>query len=414
MIQKSTAHEGNPDELGQNAHISETLRAKQVKEDLIQKSTAHEGNPKDKIDPPQTITKTETKNPLVDRNDLQGKQAASFPNQESKTLKTAKPGNEPAIQKGERLGKTSEQATKRISIGNENKSKIEIDIKNGPDIKGSVIANKSPSPEDRQPSLNATPDQNKYQAFSDNAFRLRSSEVSNQKNSLKSRSGTNFAVGKVATSFAKAIDALNRPQASKNTLSKDKFGEALVETYAPRPLSVQVSNSTSNISNSPSLEMLEKWVDSKLDLNSRGWVSNLSKSMLSALSRGQQKLTITLSPESLGKLNVTFANGAKGLDIRINAERQATAALIGDAEAKLVSNIEASGQRVASVTCSSSNSFENAYNSSQNSSSNGNNENSDGNRKSQTREPEQNVEKADSDETVGKSNDDDTIVNITI
>ena len=43
-----------------------------------------------------------------------------------------------------------------------------------------------------------------------------------------------------------------------------------------------------------------------------------------------------------------------------------------------------------------------------------NNENSDGNRKSQTREPEQNVEKADSDETVGKSNDDDTIVNITI
>ena len=136
--------------------------------------------------------------------------------------------------------------------------------------------------------------------------------------------------------------------------------------------------------------------------------------MLSALSQGQQKLTITLSPESLGKLNVTFATGVKGLDIRINAERQATAALIGDSEAKLVSNIEASGQRVASVTCSSSNSFENAYNSSQNSSSNRNNENSDENRKSQTREPEQSVEKADSDETVGKSNDDDTIVNITI
>ncbi|MDA8740434.1 flagellar hook-length control protein FliK [Rhodobacteraceae bacterium] len=414
LIQKSTAQEGDPDELGQNAHISETLRAKQVKEDLIQKSTAHEGNPKDKIVSPQTITKTETKYPLVDRNDLQGKQAASFPNQESKTLKTAKPGSEPNIQKSERLGKTTEQATKKISIGNENKSKIEIDIKNGPDIKGSVIANKSPSPEDRQPSLNATPDQSKYQAFSDNAFRLRPSEVSNQKNSLKSRSGTNFAVDKVATSFAKAIEALNRPQASKNTLSKDKFEAALVETYTPRPLSVQVSNSTSNISNSPSLEMLEKWVDSQLDLNSRGWVSNLSKSMLSALSRGQQKLTITLSPESLGKLNVTFANGVKGLDIRINAERQATAALIGDAEAKLVSNIEASGQRVASVTCSSSNSFENAYNSSQNSSSNGNNESSDENRKSQTREPEQNVEKADSDETVGKSNDDDTIVNITV
>ncbi len=136
--------------------------------------------------------------------------------------------------------------------------------------------------------------------------------------------------------------------------------------------------------------------------------------MLSALARGQQRLTFTLSPDSLGKVNVTFAHGVKGLDIRINAERQATASLIGDAEAKLVSSIEAAGQRVASVTCSSSNSFESAYNSSQNSSSNANSENSGENPKSQTSKPGQSVEKADSTETVGKSNDDDTIVNIMI
>ena len=413
-IIKASSHE---DKLGQNPNVSEPVGAKQVKEDLIRKSAMPEGGPKDQIIPPQKTTKAETNNPLVDRSDLKDKQTAYFSAQESKTLKTEKPENEPAKLKSdgsENLGKTAEQAVKKISIGNEKKSKFDVNAKDGLDIKGPITSNKNLSPQERQPALNVMPNPNKYQAFSDNAFRLRSSEVSNQKNSLKSRSGTNFAVENVAASFAKAIDALNRPQESKNIPSEVKFEEALVEAYAPRTLSVQVSSSTSSISNSPSLEMLEKWVDSQLDLNSRGWVSNLSKSMLSALSRGQQKLTITLSPESLGKLNITFGHGVKGLDIRINAERQATAALIGDAEAKLVSNIEASGQRVASVTCSSSNSFENAYNSSQNSSSNGNNENSDGNQKSQTRKPEQNVEKADSDETVGKSNDDDTIVNITI
>ena len=402
-----------------------TVKEKQVIGDPQPKNTVTDRNLVDKIALSQTATESEPKRPLVDRGDIHGKQTISFSTQERKNLKTEKSEKAPSAMKtdgNQNVGQTSEQTAKKISLGNGNKSKFDAvikslngkNIKNTTTIKGSESADQKPVLEERQPTLNVISDPQKYKAFSDDAFRLRSPEMRSTKSSLKGRDKTSFAVSEVTASFTQAIGFSNKSQSSRNAASEVKFEQASVEILAPRPLTVQANSSTASGSNSPSLEILEKWVDSQLDLNSRGWVSNLSKSMLSALARGQQRLTFTLSPEPLGKVNVTFAHGVKGLDIRINAERQATASLIGDAEAKLVSSIEAAGQRVASVTCSSSNSFESAYNSSQNSSSNANSENSGENPKSQTSKPGQSVEKADSTETVGKSNDDDTIVNIMI
>ena len=402
-----------------------TVKEKQVIGDPQPKNTVTDRNLVDKIALSQTATESEPKRPLVDRSDIHGKQTVSFSTQERKNLKTEKSEKAPSAMKtddNQNVGQTSEQTAKKISLGNGNKSKFDAvikslngkNIKNTTTIKGSESADQKPVLEERQPTLNVISDPQKYKAFSDDAFRLRSPEMRSTKSSLKGRDKTSFAVSEVTASFTQAIGSSNKSQSSRNAASEVKFEQASMEILAPRPLTVQANSSTASGSNSPSLEILEKWVDSQLDLNSRGWVSNLSKSMLSALARGQQRLTFTLSPESLGKVNVTFAHGVKGLDIRINAERQATASLIGDAEAKLVSSIEAAGQRVASVTCSSSNSFESAYNSSQNSSSNANSENSGENPKSQTSKPGQSVEKADSTETVGKSNDDDTIVNIMI
>ena len=402
-----------------------TVKEKQVIGDPQPKNTVTDRNLVDKIALSQTTTESGPKRPLVDRSDIHGKQTVSFSTQERKNLKTEKSEKAPSAMKtdgNQNVGQTSEQAAKKISLGNGNKSKFDAvikslngkNIKNTTNIKGSESADQKPVLEERQPTLNVISDPQKYKAFSDDAFRLRSPEMRSTKSSLKGCDKTSFAVSEVTASFTQAIGFSNKSQSSRNAASEVKFEQASVEILAPRPLTVQANSSTASGSNSPSLEILEKWVDSQLDLNSRGWVSNLSKSMLSALARGQQRLTFTLSPESLGKVNVTFAHGVKGLDIRINAERQATASLIGDAEAKLVSSIEAAGQRVASVTCSSSNSFESAYNSSQNSSSNANSENSGENPKSQTSKPGQSVEKADSTETVGKSNDDDTIVNIMI
>jgi len=268
--------------------------------------------------------------------------------------------------------------------------------------------------EERRLVVNGTFESTKYKTFSEDAFRPVAATTQKQKASSKSQVKANFAVDEVVTSFARTINLFDNSKLTKNKSPENQVAELGVESFTPRSLAAQPPNSTVTGSNPHSLETLEKWVDSQLDLNSRGWVSNLSKSMLSALNRGHQRITFTLSPETLGKVNVTFAQGIKGLEIRINAERQATASLINDAEAKLVSSIETAGHRVASVSCSSSNLFEHAYNSGNNPSSDTNHEGSNENRKFKNSEPDQSIEKTEDAETVGKPNDDDTIVNITI
>ncbi len=406
--------------------VSEGLeKSPKTSTDIGSEAVPARPNVKDKMISSQITAKNISEKPLGFQGQQNGSKALPISNRETNPISTHTPEKElntPKAGGHQNVEKASDKVTKQVSLFKKNErasepyiqSIKETNVKLGPNERGASNSKTSPSTLMYQTTLNSGSDTNAYKVFAEDAFRLPSAKLSVQKKPIIGQFNANFAANKVADSFTRAINSLDISQSSKNWTNKVRIKESSFETSSARPITVQPNSSTSIGSNSPSLEMLEKWVDSQLDLNSRGWVSNLSKSMLSALSRGQQRLTFTLSPESLGKVNVTFAHGTKGLDIRINAERQATASLIGDAEAKLVANIEASGQRVASVTCSSSNSFENAYQSSQNSNSDANRENSNENRKSQSTAPDQSTETSDSTETVGKSNDDDTIINITI
>ena len=349
----------------------------------------------------EEVSQNEPSNPLDKQGNTYEEKAVSSSKQEVKTLNIQNSTKE--------LSNKGRSGTEHYSSSLKEKN-VEYDA----DEIGLTSSKNLRGVEERRLVANGAVDYTKYKAFSDDAFRPVALASQKQKTTPKSQVPASFAVDEVVTSFGQAMNFIDGSKLAKNRPLENQVAELAVESFTPRSLIAQPPNSTLTGSNSHSLETLEKWVDSQLDLNSRGWVSNLSKSMLSAVNRGHQRLTFTLSPESLGKVNVSFTQGINGLDIRISAERQATASLIGDAEAKLVLNIEAAGQRVASVTCSSSNSFENAYHSSQNSSSDTNRGNSDDNRKSKTGEPDQSSENANGAETVGKSNDDDTIINITI
>ena len=263
------------------------------------------------------------------------------------------------------------------------------------------------------------PDSPRLNTFTVDTFRISLAELKGQfigqtKAKSKGKVENSAITDTVVKSFSRAIDtSIEMPL--QRTLEK----KSVVENFSfdltmSRSNNAHISSAAPNSNSSPSLENLEKWIDSHLDLNSRGWVTKLSKSILSALSSGQQRLTFALSPESLGKINVSFVNNINGLDIKISTERQATAALIGDSEAKLVSSIEVTGQRVSSLSCSSSNSFEQGYNSHQSASSNTNRENTEKRNESQKREAENRFDNNEPTETIGKSTDDDTIVNITI
>ena len=99
-------------------------------------------------------------------------------------------------------------------------------------------------------------------------------------------------------------------------------------------------------------QLLDKWVDSHLDLNARGWTQTLARNVISALKRGQQQIALTLSPASLGKMHIAFGRNESGLDVKIQAERKATVSLFGESEGKIISSLETAGYRVTSLSCS--------------------------------------------------------------
>ena len=125
-----------------------------------------------------------------------------------------------------------------------------------------------------------------------------------------------------------------------------------------------LSHSISNVSNAnPQLaqtqtapqasgQLLDKWVDSHLNLNARGWTQTLARNVISALRTGQQQIALTLSPVSLGKMHIAFGRNESGLDVKIQAERKATVSLFGESEGKIISNLETAGYRVTSLSCS--------------------------------------------------------------
>ena len=132
------------------------------------------------------------------------------------------------------------------------------------------------------------------------------------------------------------------------------------------PGTIQQSSSASNPQNTGAqmqsgAERLEKWIDGRLDLTSRGWVNNLAKTMASAINRGQQRLMLALSPPSLGRINIVFNARSAGLDVRIHAERKATLSLLGDAQAKLVSNLENAGHKVNNLSYAEMETSENNF-----------------------------------------------------
>ena len=124
-------------------------------------------------------------------------------------------------------------------------------------------------------------------------------------------------------------------------------------------------------------DMLGKWADSHLELSSRGWATNMAKTMVSALNRGQERLMFSLSPPSLGRISIAFTSTRGALDVRIQAERKATLALLGDAEGKLTSNLESAGHRVNSLSYADMNSGEAKFHFDHNQSSNNENKGKD-------------------------------------
>ena len=161
-------------------------------------------------------------------------------------------------------------------------------------------------------------------------------------------------------------------------------------------------------------QLLDKWVDSHLDLNARGWTQTLARNVISALRTGQQQIALTLSPASLGKMHIAFGRNESGLDVKIQAERKATVSLFGESEGKIISSLETAGYRVTSLSCSVMQTSDENFNMNLGQGFN-EQENLSGDERSQTAQKnEQNAEKEADDASLKSKGDQDGLVDITI
>ena len=161
-------------------------------------------------------------------------------------------------------------------------------------------------------------------------------------------------------------------------------------------------------------QLLDKWVDSHLDLNARGWTQTLARNVISALRTGQQQIALTLSPASLGKMHIAFGRNESGLDVKIQAERKATISLFGESEGKIISSLETAGYRVTSLSCSVMQTSDENFNMNLGQGFN-EQENPSGDERSQTAQKnEQNAGKEADDASLKGKGDQDGLVDITI
>ena len=161
-------------------------------------------------------------------------------------------------------------------------------------------------------------------------------------------------------------------------------------------------------------QLLDKWVDSHLDLNARGWTQTLARNVISALRTGQQQIALTLTPASLGKMHIAFGRSESGLDVKIQAERKATVSLFGESEGKIISSLETAGYRVTSLSCSVMQTSDENFNMNLGQGFN-EQENPSGDERSQTAQKnEQNAGKEADDASLKGKGDQDGLVDITI
>ena len=191
------------------------------------------------------------------------------------------------------------------------------------------------------------------------------------------------------------------------------FSALNVEVSVLHQTSPVMANHNSGSQTQSGSERVEKWIDSQLDLTSRGWVNNLSKTMVSAINQGQQRLMLALSPPSLGRINIVFNAKPSGLDLRIHAERKATISLLGDAEARLVSNLENAGHKVNNLSYAEMDSNANNFDFSNNQGAKGGKDDAD----QRDHSKQENVSEATNvarDKSDSKNIDDASLVNITV
>ncbi len=148
-------------------------------------------------------------------------------------------------------------------------------------------------------------------------------------------------------------DIMPQQISSKDTFSKDLAAEsdsAKQSIGSNSKVNTHNTSSQGNLTRAPiSNNQTGNGLLNDLNMLSKNWGEKLIEKIEKSLVDGIEKIEISLSPKSLGKLNVTINMQDTVAKINIIAESPSVAALLGEAEAKLSQMMEATGLKLASL-----------------------------------------------------------------
>ena len=153
---------------------------------------------------------------------------------------------------------------------------------------------------------------------------------------IKTKSDLMPQQGSSTTSFGKDLSI-------ESNLAKEIIGSG-------SKLDTHITGSQGNSTRAPiSNNQTNNGLLNDLNMLSKSWGEKLIEKVEKSIVDGIEKIEISLSPKSLGKLNVTINMQDSVAKINIVAESSSVAALLGEAEAKLSQMMEATGLKLASL-----------------------------------------------------------------
>jgi flagellar hook-length control protein FliK len=137
--------------------------------------------------------------------------------------------------------------------------------------------------------------------------------------------------------------AFGKDLSIESNLAKESVGSA-------SKLDANITSSQGNSIRAPiSNNQTSNGLLNDLNMLSKSWGEKLIEKIEKSIVDGIEKIELSLSPKSLGKLNVTINMQDSVAKINIVAESSSVAALLGEAEAKLSQMMEATGLKLASL-----------------------------------------------------------------
>ena len=180
--------------------------------------------------------------------------------------------------------------------------------------------------------------------------KIKSKPLGRVLDSDKNSGSTSIGINKINETKSALI-----PQegSSSGTFGKDLVSESnLVKQGIAYNGKVEIQNSPhqENTERAPSSKnQVSNRVLDNLNMLSKSWGEKLIEKIQKSIVDGIEKIEISLSPKSLGKLNITINMHDSIAKINIIAESSSVAALLGEAEAKLSQMMEATGLKLASL-----------------------------------------------------------------